>query len=185
MKRAAVILLTACMLAGCGMANEGSDRVLALRAKLIAGQGCTFETVITADYGDELYSFTMECETDRQGELVFTVTEPQTIAGISGTVSASGGKLTFDDTALAFDLLADGQLSPVSAPWLMVRTLQGGYVTSCGQDGELVRASIDDSYADDAFHLDVWLRDDLPVRAEILYRDRRIVSLEVRNFKIL
>ncbi len=186
MKRVALVALAVCMLAGCGMANEELDRAMELRAKLIAGHGCSFDAAITADYGDKLYNFAAQCEADREGNLTFTITEPETIAGITGDVSGSGGNLTFEDTALAFEHLADDQLAPVSAPWLFLKTLQSGNVTSCGTDGDLVRVSIDESYADDALRLDVWLGEgNLPVRAEILYRDRRILSLEIKSFNIL
>ena len=128
----------------------------------------------------------MACRTDGQGDLSFTVQEPLSIAGITGTVSHSSGKLTFADKALAFDLMADGLVSPVSGPWVLMRTLCGGYLTSCAVEGELLRVSIDDSYADDALHLDIWLDgQDVPVRGEIYWQGRRILSLEVKNFVIV
>jgi hypothetical protein len=53
-------------------------------------------------------------------------------------------------------------------------------------DGEQLRISIDDSYEENALHLDYWLGEgDLPVRCEIVYDDRRILSLEVSNFTIV
>jgi len=84
---------------------------------------------------------------------------------------------------VAFDLLADGQLSPVSAPWIFMKALHSGYLTSCGKEGDLLRLAVDDSYADDALHLDIWLgSDDLPIRAEILWQGRRLLSMDVTNF---
>lgn len=186
MKQMALVGFILLMLAGCDGSGAELDRSMALRAKLLAGNGCRFSAVITADYGEMTYDFSMDCEADSDGDMTFTVTEPETITGITGKIDDQGGKLTFDDTALTFELLADGQVSPVSAPWLLVKTLRGGYVTSCGMDGELLRLSIDDSYEEDALHLDIWLGDDdKPVRAEILWRDRRILSLEVKNYEIL
>ena len=59
-------------------------------------------------------------------------------------------------------------------------------MTACGMDGEQVRVSVDDSYEEDALHLDIWLGEgDLPIHGEILYQNRRILSLEVKNFKLL
>ena len=111
---------------------------------------------------------------------------PETIAGITGTVSAEGGKLTFDEESLAFELLADGQVTPVSAPWLLLKTLRGGYVTGCGMDGDYLRVSIDDSYEEDALHLDIWLDSaSVPQRAEIVWQEKRILSLELEKFEIL
>lgn len=186
MKRLVCVAMMLLLLTGCGTKNAELDRVMALRAELLAGNGCTFEAEITADYGDKTYTFETKCLANEQGGISFTVSAPETIAGITGTVSAEGGKLTFDDEALAFELLADGQVTPVSAPWLLVKTLRSGYVTSCGTDGEFLRVSIDDSYEEDALHLDIWLdSSDVPQRAEIVWKERRILSLAIENFEIL
>lgn len=186
MKRLVFVTILLLLLTGCGGENRELDRVMALRAELLAANGCTFEAAITADYGDKTYTFETECLSNERGGISFTVTAPETIAGITGTVSAEGGKLTFDKEALAFELLADGQVTPVSAPWLLVKTLRGGYVSSCGMDGEDLRVAIDDSYEEDALHLDIWLdSENVPQHAEIVWKERRILSLTIENFQIL
>ena len=44
---------------------------------------------------------------------------------------------------------------------------------------------MDDSYRDDALHLDIWINEEnMPVKAEILYSGRKILSLEVASFTI-
>ena len=140
---------------------------------------------MTADYGDKLYTFGMFCEGDSKGNLGFRVTQPDTIAGIEGSMSGKAGKLTFADTALAFPLLADEQVSPVSAPYLLLKTLLGGYVRSAGEDADLVRVTVDDSYEEGALQLDIWLNtENLPVRAEILYEGRRILTMNIKDFHI-
>ncbi len=155
---------------------------MALRAKLLSG-GCSFDVKITADYGDQMYTFGVSCSGDVAGTLEFAVTEPETISGITGRITDGTGKLTFYGTALEFPLMADGQVTPVSAPWILLKTLQGGYLTSAGTDGELTLLTINDSYAEDALQLDIWLNgEDLPVRAEILYAGRRILTMEVSGF---
>ena len=185
MKRLCAVLLCLVFLTGCSRTPKELQRSMALRSKLLAAQGCSFDAEITADYGDKLHSFAMHCEADSNGNLSFTVTEPETVDGITGTVSTEGGKLTFGDTALHFELLADEQLSPVSAPWILLKTLRSGYLTSgCTEDGN-IRLTIDDSYEDDALQLDIWLDGkDLPQRAEILYDGRRILSLALTNFAV-
>lgn len=186
MKRVFAIVLILGLLTGCGAGEAEIDRAMALRQKLLESSGCSFDAVITADYGDKIYTFTMACKADKTGDLTFTATDPETIAGISGKISDEKGHLTFDDQVLAFELLSEGQVTPVSAPWLVLHTLRGGYLSACGSDGENLRISIDDSYEDDAMHLDIWLdSSDLPVRAEILWKGRRIISVDIRNFTIL
>ena len=184
MKRFLVLLVAAMFLFGCAAEDGQLDRAMNLRAQMIA-KTVSFDAKIVADYGDEIYEFVMECAASVDGELRFTVREPQTIAGIGGTVSATGGKLTFDDTALAFELMADGQINPVSAPWVLVRTLRGGYLTSCCEEDGMLRVSIDDSYEDDALHLEIWLDEtDTPKEAEIYWQGRRLLSISISKFRM-
>ncbi len=184
MKKAGILLILVCLLTGCGEKNTEMERGLALRTKILQAQSCSFDACITADYGDKLHSFSVSCQADAQGNLTFAVTEPETIAGISGTLSESGGKLTFDNTALQFDTMADDQISPVNAPWVFLKTLRSGCLTAAGMEEESLRLSIDDSYEENALRLDIWLdEDDMPKRAEILYAGRRILSIDVKNFQ--
>ena len=158
---------------------------MALRSRLLASDRCSFRAEITADYGDKLHTFSMECSADREGDLSFKVTQPDTIAGITGTITDGGGQLTFEETALCFPLLADDQLSPVSAPWVFMKTLRSGYMKQACTESNLLQLTIDDCYEEDALHLDIWLNDeDQPVRTEILYDDRRILTLSITDFDI-
>ena len=185
MKRAVPVLVLLLTLSGCLGGNRELEQGMKLRAKLLSSS-CSFEAVITADYGDDVYSFTVGCQADSQGNLSFTVKQPDTISGIAGSISATGGKLTFDETVLAFPLLADGQLTPVSAPWILVRTLQGGYLRAAGTEEDLLRLTFDDSYEEDALQLDIWLDSaNVPVKADVLYDGRRILSMSISEFQFL
>lgn len=185
MKRLLPIPLILVMFTGCLGNNKELDRFMSLRAELLC-HDCSFNAEITADYGDEVYTFGVYCEGNSKGDLGFEVTSPETISGIRGITANDTGKLTFDDTALEFPLLADDQVTPVSGPYLLLKTLQGGYVRSAGEEDGLLRVTVDDSYDEDALQLDIWLDEhDLPVRAEILYDGRRILTMVVRDFQIL
>ena len=182
MKRIIIVLLSMVLLCGCSASNQDMDRAMNFRAKILSNP-VSFDAEITADYGDKIYTFTMNCHTDLQGNVTFQVTQPEIIRGIAGTVSAAGGKLTFDDVALGFDLMADGQFSPVSGPWVMMKSLRSGYLTSCNQEAGNLRIAIDDSYQDDALHLDIWLdENDIPIRGEIMWQGRRLLTIDVKNF---
>lgn len=185
MKKAAAMMLAAILLTGCTGKNKEMEQAIQLRARLLAAKSCTFEAEICADYGDRLHTFSLECAADEKGSVQFSVSKPASISGITGIMDAESGKLTYGDTVLYFPLLADGQLSPVSAPWVLIKTLRSGFITSAGKDGKLSRISIDDSYAEDALHLDIWLDEtELPIRADIAFKDRRILSVDVKNFRL-
>ena len=146
-------------------------------------KSCSFVAQITADYGDKSYAFSAGCTADAEGNLSFVVLSPESIGGITGKITAQNGYLTFDDSVLAFPLLADGELSPVSAPWLMIRTLRSGYLKSAGMDGENLLLTIYDSYEEDALQLDIWLdNDNRPIHADFLWQGRRVLSITVNDF---
>lgn len=177
-------LLPVLLLTGCFLQPKEMESGLQLRTRVVTSPGCSFSAAITADYGDRLHTFTLDCTADSEGTVSFTVSEPESIRGITGTLDGSTGALTFGDTVMAFPMLADGQVSPVSAPWIFLKTLRSGYITSAGKDGEGIRLSIDDSYEDDALHLDILLNsENQPTNAAIRYRERQILSVVIEDFK--
>lgn len=185
MKIAAAVVLIVCLLSGCGAGDDQMDQAMNLRKKILEADVCSFQSVITADYGDALYTFQMECSTDSAGNLQFTVTDPETISGITGSISQDSASLTFDDKVLAFPMLADGELTPVSAPWLFMNTLRSGYLTGCSKEEEGFCIYIDDSFEESPLHLMIYTNQDiLPVSAEIVWQERRILSLDIRDFAI-
>lgn len=182
MKRMFSVLLVAVILFGCGSGDECMQRGLQLREKILS-QNCSFVSQVTADYGDEIYKFSLGCTADINGDISFIVVSPESISGIAGTIKADSGYLTFEDEVLAFPLLADGEVSPVSAPWLLMKALRSGYLTGAGMDGEELQLTINDSYEADALQVDVWLNEEnQPVRADIRWQGRRVLSLAIERF---
>jgi len=173
------------LLSGCAEHDE-LQTGMELRSRLLQSSQCSFSVDIQADNGQELSEFSMDCTADAKGSIRFAVTAPASISGIAGTLSAKGGGLTFDGTVLDFPLLAEGELSPVSAPWIFLNTLRSGnLISACEEEGR-TRLSVDDSYEDDALRLDIWLDgSNLPVRADVLRSGRRILTLDVKNFTIV
>lgn len=185
MRRRVLFLLLSVLLAGCQMKNTELERGMALRSSVLKAEKCSFAVDITADYGDVVQSFSMDCEADKDGNVTFCVTAPETISGITGGIEKEGGKLTFDEEVLYFELFADDILSPVSAPWILMKTLRAGYLKSAGMDEDRIFLTIDDSYEEDALQVDIWLdENDLPEKADILQEGRRILSLKVKNFAL-
>ncbi len=182
MKRFWMLLPIILLLLGCTGQEDMLEPMLQLRTELLQ-KGCSFDAEIAADFGDRTYEFTLACTADEQGNISFSVRAPQTIAGITGSVSAGEGALTFDDSVLIFELVADGELSPVSAPWVLMKAMRGGYIRSCGKDGVLTQVSLDDSYQEDALQLELWLdENNLPTQAEIFCEGRRILTLCIKDF---
>lgn len=185
MKKSAV-LVCLFLLSGCSVSHDALEIGMEVRSKLLQSSGCSFISTITADYGDKIHIFSMKCQADSKGNLEFEVTEPDVISGIAGHLSEDGGDLTFDDTALHFELLAEEQLSPISAPWILIRSLRSGYVTSSCTEDDKIRLSIDDSFQGSPLKVDIWLNSNhVPNYADILYDGKRILSVTVESFEIL
>ena len=130
-------------------------------------------------------SFPQTAKGDAQGNVTFTVTAPETISGIRGQISDRGGEILFDETALQFGLLTDRQLSPVSGPWIFLKTLRGGYLMNGGKEEDLIHIGARDSYEEDALLVDLWLGPgEMPQRSEILFRGRKILTMDIQDFQI-
>ena len=185
MKKLAALMITLVVLTGCTGKRAEMDRAMNLRATLLGSEGCSFTAHIAADYGDAIQAFSLYCEGTNEGNLGFRVERPESISGITGRFRGDKGELTFDDVVLTFPLLADGQVTPVSGPWILLKTLLGGYLTACTVEEELLRLTIHDSYEEDALQMEIWLSEEnLPVQAEILYGGRRILTMGIENFQI-
>ena len=186
MKRICLLVVLFLFLVGCKSSPDKMEKITSFRSELLHGTGCTFTAQITADYGQKVYTFKMYCQSDNSGKISFEVISPESIEGITGSLSAEGGNLTFDDHALLFSMLADGRLSPVSSPWIMMRALRSGYISGCCEEAGGLVVHIDDSYQENSLQLII--RTDLsnrPKSAEIYYRGNRILTLLVEEFSIL
>lgn len=186
LKRLAVLVLCLLLLVGCTDQDASLAPVLELRQKLLEGKGCNFSATVTADYGEYLHTFVLQCNADGSGDVSFQVIAPDSISGITGSITQEEGKLTFDNEVLIFSPLADGLLAPVTAPWVLIHTLRSGYIVSCGETEQGAIVSIDDSYAENSMGLEIRLdHQNMPVSAEIIWQGRRILSMIIDNFVIL
>ena len=77
MKKCAVILSLLLLFSGCSGPPSEVETGMELRSKLLQAAECSFDAVITADYGDKLHTFSMQCKADSKGNLAFMVTEPE------------------------------------------------------------------------------------------------------------
>ncbi len=181
----AAILCIAIMLCGCQNSADSLKEGMELRRQILESSGCSFHGTITADYGEKVYVFEMDCKTDKEGTLQFAVTSPDTIAGITGKIDNEGGAITFDDKVLAFQTLADGQVTPVTAPWLVMKTLRSGYIRDAVATEKGFEVSIDDTYKEDALRLVIGVVAGKPATAEIYWQGRRILTVAVEDFVFL
>ncbi len=185
MKKVMAMVITLCLLTGCGDTEGAQDKLLQMRNKLMQG-GCSFISYIHADFGDTTYDFAVLCCFDTQGNMTFEVKEPESISGITGKIDSAGGALTFDDKAVAFSLLADGEITPISGPWLMIKALRSGYLSAWREASNGTLLSIDDSYDGSYIAFKILIsKDFMPLSGEILWKGRCVLSISVEEFRYL
>ena len=186
MKRVLLIIILCLMLMGCSQKTDYVDNAMGLRSRLSNAQSCSFNARVTADYGDCVYTFRIQCEHQNDGGMQWEILEPDSIQGIAGMVTEKDGKFVFDDgNAVIFPLLADGYITPAAVPWILTRTILGGYIQKAGPDNEYIRTQIDDSFKGRQFTLDLWTDSSGdPVRGDILWEGQRIMSIEITDFVI-
>ncbi len=186
MKRITALFVMCLFLCGCKSSTKEMDNALRMRQKLLNSQSCKFDAQVTVDYSDKVYTFLVQCHGDREGNVSFKVLEPESIAEISGVISENGGDLTFDDTVLAFETLVNDTITPVVAPWLMLRSLRGGYIRQCAKTESGICIDIDDTYRDTNLRSEILLdAQGCPVQAEMYYDGNRILTVYVTNFVLL
>ena len=184
MKRFIWLIAVLTLLSGCGGTPDQERQAMELRGQCLAAEQVRFCAAITADYGDTLENFTLECQADADGTIRFCVTEPEPIRGITGVVSGQEGALCFGEEMLAFPLMADERISPVSGPWLMLKALRSGVIAACAEEGDLLHITLNDSYGDDPLTVELWAEDGAVAAAEIGWRGRRMLSMQVEDFQM-
>lgn len=174
-----VLCLTACG----GEKSQPTQKALDFRTGLMEAGGCSFTAVVTADYGEKVYSFTLDCSYNGD-KTRLRVLEPESIAGIAATVSGNGAVLEFDGVELEFGKLANGFPSPVAAPWLLGQCWTGEYIAWAGPDGDLERITYLRGYDDEELTVDTWLdANRVPVYAEVAQDGVRCLTVEIKDFR--
>lgn len=182
MQKIFIIVLVCSFLFGCSD-NEGADRAVETRNRFSQNKGISFCCTITADYVDSVRSFQLECEVDAGGNVTFQVVAPESISGITGCINGKNGNFLFDNYMLSYPLLADGLLSPVSMPWLIIQALRSGYIRSTSIDDDTIRITIDDTFSGQTLQVDSWIKEDLTIDyCEVFWEGRRLLSMTVDSF---
>ena len=167
---------------GCTGKDPAMEAALDFRTQCLSAREVCFSADIRADYITTFEEFSLECTAGPDGCVAFRVLEPEEISDIRGTVRGSEGTVEFDATVLAFPLMAQGRLSPLSGPWVVLKAIRSGCILAAGQEGGLIHLTIDDTYEDNALTVDLWLEDGVPEEAEIAWEGRRVMSMTFDDF---
>lgn len=187
LRLAAVLMILLCLLSACGSKEtDGLQAPMDFRAALLQAGTCTFQAQITADCGETVYEFKVDCTCSADGTASITVLEPQSIAGITARISENGNELVYDGMAVAFDALAGGNAAPVCAPSLAVDAWTNAYIRAAGKEGECLRVTYERGYDEEQLIIDCWFDEkNVPICAEICYNNQTVLKMEIETFSFV
>ena len=181
----AVLMMCLCLLlGGCGGRSQGVSPAIAFRASLVQAGGCSFRAELTADYGDYVVPFALDCETEVNGPTHFTVVAPETLAGITAAVDETGGTVTYDGLMMDFGLLANGRLAPAAGPAVVAYCGSSAYLAAGGEEEGRFRATYEKDYEEKMLKVDTWFENGIPIYAEVCYNGQRILNLTISEFSL-
>ena len=139
---------------------------------------------LTADYGDYVVPFALDCETEVNGPTHFTVAAPETLAGITAAVDETGGTVTYDGLMMDFGLLANGRLAPAAGPAVVAYCWSSAYLAAGGEEDGRFRATYEKDYEEKMLKVDTWFENGIPIYAEVCYNGQRILNLTISEFSL-
>lgn len=182
MRRCLAVLLLLCCLVGCAAGESTLAPAIAFRAALVQAGGCRFTAAITVDYGQRVQCFTLACDADGEGTTGITLLEPETVAGVTATVTDGGGRITYDGMALDFGLLANGDLIPAAVPCMLATCWMREYICDAGEHGTGCQVRYRKKIGEKELLLDTFFENGIPFLAEVCYNDSGILKIEISDF---
>ena len=141
---------------------------------------------ITADYGESAASFTLDCVFSPETGASVTVTEPESIAGIQAQVKDTAASVSYDGMQLGLGSLADGNLAPLAAPYVLGQCWAGEYIDATGTEDGLLRTTYRMGYEEKELVVDTWFSQEplTPVRAELSFEGRMVLRTDISAFSM-
>lgn len=182
------VLMISLVLSACGGTGheEPMDRALALRGTYLSAAGCTARVRVVADYGQRVYTYAVDAQVGG-GETVLTVQEPAEIAGITARLRDGESFLEYDGAVLETGPLAEDGLTPLSAVGALFEAVRGGFIDSCGTEGENLYILCRDPAEPPGNGREVALwfgADGRVVRGEVAVDGRRVIQCEFEHFAL-
>ncbi len=176
------------LLSGCGgRSHSEKASFLRLRAAWLEEGTARLHARVLADYGDRVYTFLLRYEGSGEGG-VLTVEEPWLLKDVEAELKKDGVILRYDGAMLDTGAIL-GDLSPLEAFPLLLRSWQSGSVTDCSRENwegaPCLRAEIDLTPAGEPETRScvTWFRlaDGAPLHAELLSRGRSVLFCDFQE----
>ena len=183
MKR--ILILPLCLLLLCGGCGKKSGAAADIQAQYGRIDTAQMEAEVTFHTTQEDRAFTLQCAFTPESSTV-TVTAPETVKGITATVSGDELTIAYDGAVLSAG--SAGTLGPVNAlPWLL-RAIGSGYLLEEGRESldgtDCYRLTLDVGTAAAPLKCTAWLDAEtlLPRYAEFAADGAVVVSAKLLAF---
>ncbi len=174
-----------CLLLLCGGCGRKTEQAADIQEQYARVNTAQMEAEVTFHTAQEARSFTLRCDYTPE-ESTVTVTAPETVAGITATVSGEGLTIGYDGAVLSAG--SGGVPGPVNALPYLLRALGSGYLLEQGretlEDTDCWRLTLDAALGDTPLTCTAWLEAEtlLPRYAEIAMDGTVAVSVRLLAF---
>lgn len=180
MKKLAVQMVCVMILL-CACADTGQARFAEFVSRTAEAENISFTADVTTEYDDKTAQFKLRYEQNAEGTAV-EVVQPELLAGIRAHLSGDDMSLEYDGAMLDLGTLEAAELSPMSALPLLARALMDAHTEITWVEGDNIAARL--IPADD-YLVTVWIGSDLiPKNAEISYKEKTVVFIEISDWSI-
>lgn len=193
MRRSGVIcvLMMTLLLTACGGTGENGpqEQALTIRGEYLAAKGCSARLNVTADYGQRVYTYTVDAALAEE-ELLLSVTAPEEVAGVTARLAGGGSWLEYDGAVLETGLLAVDGLTPLNAVPVLLEAARSGFMVSCAAELLGEREALRVAYRDPDIPVNqgrevtLWFdgQTHALLRGEILVDGYRVILCEFEQF---
>lgn len=181
-RRVAAILSLVLLLTGCGATSSNGEEIRRQYGLIATAQ---MEAEITFHNRGEERSFTLLCDYTPQ-ESTVTVTAPETVAGITATLTGEDLTLRYDGES--FSVGDVGAVNPISALPQLLRTIACGYLMEEGRESieyiPCYRLVLDTDFGGTAAVCTVWIDEEtlLPRYAEFAVDGETVLDVNMLAF---
>ncbi len=171
------------LLSACSSSADAPQEAEAFRAFISEKSSATMEAVVSADYGDRVYDFTLRYDYLRDGKSTIEIMEPEPVRGIRATIEAGQTQLEYDGMILDTGALPGTGLSPVDVLPTMLKTWSEGYLDSAGKESldgrDVLHFVFTSTVSEVSIEQHVWVEQEsfTPVRAEMMADGTRVLSV--------
>lgn len=178
----ALLLAVLLMVTGCGEKGSAAAEIQRQYGLIDTAQ---MEAEVTFRNGSDERCFTLQCDYTPDKAQV-TVTAPETVAGVTATVTGEDLTLNYDGESLSVGDM--GALSPLASLPQLLRAIASGYVLEEGQetleDTSCCRLVLDTTIGGEAVTCSVWIDEEtlLPRYGEFSVDGETITSVKMLAF---